>query len=275
MKTYLLSWNPDKWDWKDIEETIEKLNETGTFQDSWSCGTNKSIQPNDRLFLILLGGKEPKGICASGYAVSEVYRDNHWSGEPNKKANYIRLEFDVLLNPKKEKLLSIDFLKTNKKLSEQHWSTQNSGIHIKQKVAEELEKIWFDFIFKEQGLVVKPDYITKDESKLIEGATRQITSNKYERNPRARKICIEKYGVKCSVCGFDFEKVYGEIGKDFIHVHHLKQIASVKKEYEINPIEDLRPVCPNCHAMIHRKKMPLSIEELKKRINNTVGNKGS
>ena len=271
MKTHLLSWNPDKWNWTDIEESIKELNQTGVYQDSWSCGTNKSIAPNDRLFLIRLGGKEPKGICASGYAISNVYEDIHWSGEPNKKANYIRFEFDVLLNPEKEEILSIDFLKSNSKLSEQHWSTQNSGILIRSNVAEELEKIWFDFTLKKHGLVVKSDFMPELETNFIEGAVRQITSSKYERNPQARRICIETYGTKCFVCGFDFEKFYGEIGKDFIHVHHLKQVASIKKEYEINPKKDLRPLCPNCHAMIHRKKIPLTIEELKKNIENTVG----
>ncbi len=272
MKTHLLSWNPDKWNWTDIEESIQELNETGVFQDSWSCGTNKSIEPNDRLFLIRLGGKEPKGICASGYAASDVYQDDHWSGEPNKKANYVRFEYDVLLNPETEEVLSMEYLKTNKKLAEQHWSTQNSGIKIRSNVAEELEKVWFDFTLKEHGLIVKPDFTVNKKTSLIEGAVRQITSNKYERNPQARKICIEKYGTQCSVCGFDFEKIYGEVGKDFIHVHHLNQVSSIKKEYEINPIEDLRPVCPNCHAMIHREKIPLTIEELKRKIENTVGN---
>jgi 5-methylcytosine-specific restriction protein A len=124
----------------------------------------------------------------------------------------------------------------------------------------------------ERGLIVKPDFIVDSHATLIEGAIRQITSNKYERNPQARKICIQTYGTDCFVCGFDFEKVYGEIGKDFIHVHHLRQVASIKKEYEINPIDDLRPVCPNCHAMIHRQKIPLTIEELKGKIINTVGN---
>ena len=112
-----------------------------------------------------------------------------------------------------------------------------------------------------------------NDLKFKEGAVRQITSNKYERNPQARKVCIEKYGTKCCVCGFDFETVYGKIGKDFIHVHHLTQVSTAKTEYEINPIEDLRPVCPNCHSMIHRTKTALTIEELKEKINNTVGNK--
>jgi len=273
MKTHLLSWNPDKWNWADIEEAIKEFNESGIFQNNWSCGTNKSIEPNDRLFLIRLGGKEPKGICASGYAVSDVYQDDHWSGEPNKKANYVRFKYDILLNPENEEILSMDYLKTNEKLAEQHWSPQNSGIQIRPNVAEELEKVWSDFTLKEHRFIVKPDFVENVEKGLIEGAVRQITSNKYERNPQARKICIDNYGTQCFVCGFDFEEIYGDIGKDFIHVHHLKQVSTIKKEYEINPIEDLRPICPNCHAMIHRKKTPLTLEELKRKIGNTVSNK--
>jgi 5-methylcytosine-specific restriction protein A len=263
MKTHLLTWNPEKWNWTDIDDAIKELNETGKYQSSWSCGTNKSIEPNDRLFLIRLGGKEPKGICASGFAISNVYQDEHWNGEPNKKANYIKFEYDILLNPEKEKILSMDFLKTNDKLSAQHWSTQNSGILIRSNVAEELEKEWFDFTINNSSLVVKSDFMTDSEIKLMEGAVRKVTSNQYERNPQARKMCIEKYGLKCFVCEFDFEKVYGEIGKGFIHVHHLRQLANIKKEYTIDPINDLRPVCPNCHAMIHREKDSLTIEDLR------------
>ncbi|MBP9616309.1 MAG: HNH endonuclease [Aliarcobacter sp.] len=54
------------------------------------------------------------------------------------------------------------------------------------------------------------------------------------------------------------------MGKSFIHVHHLKSLTEIKKEYKINPIEDLRPVCLNCHAMIHKKNSAYSIDELKK-----------
>ena len=71
----------------------------------------------------------------------------------------------------------------------------------------------------------------------------------------ARKKCIEHYGAKCAVsnCGFDFEKLYGDIGKGFIHVHHLTQLSDIGQGYEVDPIKDLRPVCPNCHAMLHQK----------------------
>ncbi|MFC7514073.1 HNH endonuclease [Herbaspirillum sp. GCM10030257] len=103
----------------------------------------------------------------------------------------------------------------------------------------------------------------EDPTTYFEGATKTISVNVYERNPNARKACIKKYGCKCTVCGFDFEKKYGAIGEGFIHVHHLKQLADIGTEYELDPEVDLRPVCPNCHAMLHRRRPSFSIEELR------------
>lgn len=100
----------------------------------------------------------------------------------------------------------------------------------------------------------------------FEGAVSQVTVNKYERNPKAREACIKHYnGAFCLVCGFDFEKAYGEIGKDFIHVHHIIPISKIGKEYEVDYERDLIPVCPNCHAMLHRKinGHTLSVAELR------------
>lgn len=102
---------------------------------------------------------------------------------------------------------------------------------------------------------------------LTEGIKRTVIINSYERNPKARQLCVEYWGLSCSVCGIDFEKVYGEIGKEFIHVHHLIPVSQIGDLYQIDPIKDLRPVCPNCHSMLHKRKPPLKIEELKKMMN--------
>ncbi len=102
-----------------------------------------------------------------------------------------------------------------------------------------------------------------ETDELHEGAKRSVTVNSFERNANARKRCIEHWGCSCSVCNVNFEDVYGEIGKGYIHVHHLTPLSEIGKSYEIDPIEDLRPVCPNCHAMIHIKNPPFSIEQLK------------
>jgi 5-methylcytosine-specific restriction protein A len=51
------------------------------------------------------------------------------------------------------------------------------------------------------------------------------------------------------------------MGKGYIHVHHLTPLSTINGEYEVNPISDLIPVCPNCHAMIHKSNPPLTIEQ--------------
>lgn len=103
----------------------------------------------------------------------------------------------------------------------------------------------------------------EDDEKLYEGALMKVNVNKYERNRKARMECVAKKGYQCLVCGRDFEATYGEIGKNFIHVHHLTPISTIGQEYELNVDTDLAPVCPNCHYMLHRKNPPYTIEELK------------
>ncbi|BAP44769.1 HNH endonuclease domain-containing protein [Pseudomonas sp. StFLB209] len=115
-----------------------------------------------------------------------------------------------------------------------------------------------------------PDEIYPDELKpglpYFEGAVRQRIVNVYERNEKARDSCLEKKGYDCSVCSMNFEKIYGQIGHQFMHVHHLMPLATIRASYELDPERHLVPVCPNCHAMLHRSSPPLSVSELKARI---------
>ena len=106
-----------------------------------------------------------------------------------------------------------------------------------------------------------PEELGGDE--LVEGAMKRISVNAYERNPEARARCLAHHGYACSVCDFNFESVYGELGKHYIHVHHVVPISEAKGEYTVDPIRDLVPVCPNCHAMIHVTRPCLAIEQLK------------
>jgi 5-methylcytosine-specific restriction protein A len=104
-------------------------------------------------------------------------------------------------------------------------------------------------------------------NEIYEGHKKTVTVNKFERSKTARDECVKYFGCKCSICGFNFEKVYGEVGKDYIHVHHIRPIHEIGKEYKINYKDDLIPVCPNCHAMLHKKVNgeTLSIELLKEK----------
>jgi hypothetical protein len=120
-------------------------------------------------------------------------------------------------------------------------------------------------LFTEDFIKFFPEEIDNDKKEqFYEGAVKQITVNSYERDVKARQKCIEIYGLNCAVCGFNFEEKYGKLGKNFIHIHHLNPLSEIREKYIVDPEKDLRPVCPNCHAMLHKKKETLSIEELKK-----------
>lgn len=137
------------------------------------------------------------------------------------------------------------------------------------KARSECKKIEKYIANYESGTIKGNDaYTDQDNTELVvmEGRKKIVKLNHYERNPKNRQKCIDKYGHRCAVCDFDFYETYGEIGKDFIHIHHLKPLADLGGEKEV-AVNDLRPVCPNCHAMLHRKKSGVySISELKKKI---------
>jgi predicted HNH restriction endonuclease len=97
----------------------------------------------------------------------------------------------------------------------------------------------------------------------ISKVQKTVTINAFERNAKARRACIKRRGLNCVVCGFSFEAAYGRLGKDFIHLHHIIPVGTLHEEYEVDPTNDLVPVCPNCHAMIQRVTPPLSIGQLK------------
>lgn len=102
---------------------------------------------------------------------------------------------------------------------------------------------------------------------FIEGGKKVIYSSKYERNPKLRDAAIRIHGLTCQVCSFNFKENFGSLGEGFIHVHHLKPISEAERG-EVNPENDLTVLCPNCHAMAHRRKNKvLSLQELKDTLN--------
>jgi hypothetical protein len=146
-------------------------------------------------------------------------------------------------------------------------------VTIALKTFEDIELIFNLLFVKHLKLInrnsektIYPDEVGS-EIEYSEGKTKKVLVNSYERNPIARKKCIEHFGLNCQVCDFNFKEKFGELGKNFIHVHHKMDIATIGNEYSVNPIVDLIPVCPNCHSMLHKKKPAYSIEELKQIMN--------
>ena len=266
--SYLFAWNPESYPWVELEEEVTQLRNTGSLVGRWSCISHKKIRIGDRAFLVRLNA-EVKGIMASGYVNSEPFLAPHWS-EKNKLAHYVMIDFEIILNPYKEPILPIEELSIGNYTKKQ-WSPQGSGVSIKRELVDDLEEKWFKFITTN---IVNSTRSGKQEISrtniFTEGQSSEVVLTRYERNPYARGVCLEHYGYACSVCDFYFKEYYGEIGQNFIHVHHLTQISTADKPYVVDPVRDLRPVCPNCHAMLHKRKIPYSIEELKSKIKNAA-----
>lgn len=257
--TYLFVWNPSKWPFSELNQKKQELESLARTKILWSVSAHKQVKIGDRAFICRVG-VEPKGIFASGVIASEPRLAPHWSG--TKLVQRLFLELDILLNPDVTEILSLDIL-NEKVSSSQCWTPQSSGIRISNE-PEKLEEVWFEFILNQ-----KLDIINIDEHQVfVEGRPFQITQTLYERNPHARKICLKYHGYSCSACKFNFKSTFGTIGNEYIHVHHLTPLSAVSDNYKLNPIHDLIPVCPNCHAMLHRRNPPYSIEELKSIVSN-------
>jgi len=263
MATYIFTWNPSSWQWPQYDDWVKKTRQGQLLADEWSCGNRRRIVRGDRVFL--LRQRSYRGLIGAGWATSSPRVGPHWDEtQQDKKAWYVNYQCEVLLPADDrlpvESLLAGDLgVPWNKLMA--------SGVQIPPESEEKLEELWRSHLAA-IGWQQEVTYVSPDEvwcpSRYWEGSTQMVTVNRYERNAMAREACIEHYGARCAVCRFDFSRVYGEIGAGYINVHHLRDLAMIGEEYEVDPIQDLRPVCPNCHAMLHTEIPAMTIEALRK-----------
>ena len=237
--------NQDVDGFSSIDETKYFFRETLPKRDgNYFFHTKKmrGIETNDKIY-----------FSYNGYIVAKAYFDGEIKTDKERDEDFVQ----------GHKVKNIEIVDSNLQINSQIVKGRGIKYIDSDEVREEIQRVL--------GLskTIYPDEVEND-STLIEGAKRQVTVNAYERNSKARQECINKYGYDCFVCGFNFVNAYGALGDKFIHVHHIKPLSEINQEYEINPIEDLRPVCPNCHAMLHRRTPAYSIEEIK----NAMGKKG-
>ena len=143
---------------------------------------------------------------------------------------------------------------------------KNLNNELKELNYTEVLRLYEDFLHKCES----ESHKFEEPERLKEGALQEKHLTYHERNPQLRRICIEIYGWKCIACGFDFQEKYGDLGKEYIEVHHLFPISQTEGEHNVDPEKDLVPLCANCHAMIHRlKDKEMTVKALKKCLNLT------
>jgi 5-methylcytosine-specific restriction protein A len=266
MKTFLLTWNPNRWPWFDLAKEANEIAAGKTVIGRWSCGNTKYIQKGDRVFLVRLGS-EPKGIVGSGWVVKLPHLDKHWSAEKSsdgKEGLFIEFEWERLINSNIDLPLSLSKLPKGK-LGQRSWTPQSSGTQIQNDLAAELERLWAARI----GGSSLGSVFADDEIAAFEGQERiaLVRHRRREQKLRTAKLVQTRKQndgrLFCEVprCGFDFEKVYGVLGKNFAHVHHLKPLSDRESPSETS-LNDLAVVCANCHAIIHRGGKCRSLDKL-------------
>ena len=194
-------------------------------------------------------GQPTRGIVGAGFVVSSPAYGPHWNGIKGDLALYCQIEFNQLAPTRNEYLVTYEELVA--RFKNFNWSPRASGVSIPIEIAETLDEI-----LGQRTPPESPVYVYQ------EGARRRVLSDRIERNPKARAACLAHYGLDCTICGFNFGDFYGNAGQGLIHVHHLEPLGASQSPRQTDPIRDLRPVCANCHAVIHRRQRPLGIEEV-------------
>lgn len=105
---------------------------------------------------------------------------------------------------------------------------------------------------------------------LWEGMPTGVELTTYERNRKARRLCIEHFGPICQACTLNYEEKYGAIGAELIHVHHVTPLAEIGEAYEVDPIHDLVPLCATCHHVVHSRVPPYSVDEVRQAIQSSA-----
>lgn len=192
-----------------------------------------------------------------------------------------RIEMDNQPYPRSRMMWKADFSNVIKRNFPNEYSifldtektTDEIGAKLKFiKASSDVNTYMVEFVIPISGQVILDDLEAEDEEfngpQRAEGNALMYYGRRYERDPINRQLALEYHGHSCVACGFNFEEIYGERGKDYIEVHHIKPLSTLKIEMVIDPKKDLVPLCSNCHRMVHRKKDDvLSIEDLQGLLN--------
>lgn len=264
MAEFILTWNPSKWvmEQAEYDGAVVATSEGRESEGRWSVGVRTGgIGLGDHAYL--LRQQSERGIIGAGYFTSEVYQDDHWDGS-GRQANYADVAWTTWLQL--DDRLPTEAL--NARVAGVVWDRiQGSGVEVPATAAVALDELWTDHLAQVGRQVVRSSEEVPPSATYREGAVTRIEVNRYERDPKARAEAIAHHGLDCVVCGFNFEVAYGhDLGGDFIHVHHLRELSSLPDGYDVDPVADLVPVCANCHSMLHRERPALSPAELRRRL---------
>lgn len=256
MAAILLGWNPNALDRWDYRAAVEQVAQSGRFLQRWSVGHALNVRPGTEAWLLVQGSTGAgTGLIGHGVVMSEPYAGMP-GGEREDSGWRVSVAFDALL-PLGEQIRLEAISEAAPGMA---WRdvTLRSGVGLPSVAEPGLRRLW-----REQGpTAVVPAQVVSGT--YPPDAVSSIDVNRYERDPEARRICMAFHGTSCAACGFSFEAAYGDAGTGYVDIHHVVPPEMLGDGYQLDPIADLVPLCPNCHAVAHHGVTePLTVSELR------------
>ncbi|TAP44537.1 HNH endonuclease [Arthrobacter sp. S39] len=231
MSAIILGWDPAGWNRWNYAAVVEQVAVTGLRLEPWTV--SRSVVPGTDVWLLLLGDHGP-GLIGHGVVLSAT---------PDSADITVQVAFDVLLPLGDQVPAEV----LTRAMPDADWDAGDiAGTELAPGDEAAIRALWAD-----HGPLQGTDPTQPVPGTYPDAAVVRVTANRYERDPEARRACIAHRGTNCAACGFSFELAYGEIGADFIHVHHVVPAPQLGNGYVLDPLTDLVPLCANCHAMAH------------------------
>jgi 5-methylcytosine-specific restriction protein A len=255
MTAIFLVWNQDREDDWNYTSLVEQVQETGQSHKEWRVAGAAGIAAAGSDAWLLLRGKHWRGLLGHGVVISAEPCAGPRSGIAGAPSSRLIVAFDSLL-PLGDQL-GPELLSVN--LPAVVWDDLRNGQAMDPAAEARIRDLW-----RLEGPAPIPETTFPLPGSYPSWAVSTVVVNRYERDPEARRACIAHYGTSCAACGFSFEIVYGEAGRDFIDVHHTVPVSMLDSNYLLDPVTDLVPLCANCHAMAHiGVSAPRALSELR------------
>lgn len=241
MTAVLLAWDPvwpEAWQ-PDYREAAAIAADAGFFRAVWDVApAGDGLEPGSDAWFMVPG--ERAGLAGHGVVVSSPYGIADRQGSPETWARLVDIDIDVLL-PLDELILLPDL---PQEVSAVCPEAGGSAI-LSHPASEGLRRAWSQHDAAETYEGLFP-------GSLPQPAVRWSLTSRWEHDAEARRICLAHYGPSCSACGLDPEAVFGPDGTGVLQVHHVVPPSLLSDTYELDPVTDLVPLCPTCHAVSHR-----------------------
>ncbi len=259
-KTYVFTWNPaEKVPIETFANWRSQILDKRFPLDQWTCYSVNKVRAGDR-FIMLRTGDAPRGMVGWGWIRSNGRTED---------GGHVDILWEYVLDPNEP--LDIQSIEG----AESFCAPRRGGVELDAKFHDIIWQAWdqrredepaqFDKAADESdstpSLSAQPPTsvspaleLTEDTASSLEGRLIPTWSTRRERDAKNRARCLEVHEPRCLVCKMSFLEEYGEIGRDFIHVHHERPLASSDADNGTVhvPACDMKPVCPNCHVMLHR-----------------------